>query len=251
MANFDALRPAISGPLSYISMPKLPPAELLFCCNFIDGIDLSRYAGSVVITGGAKDTTTYALPGIKNGPSVTISLGKEFKRDEPWSMDFIIGKTSSVSCQFATAGLYLQADATAYSPGGVWVDNSRIIGRGAYESAEGMLQWGYRYDGAKVYYYCQGAVNGTGGIWTGTLSSASSNTASITPPSTGGYGGYTLIAARIIQKAIGTPSTYPTTNALYTGYEPLNGGGVILPRSSKFTPRRRRIAPVAVMGGRA
>lgn len=222
MPNFDALRAGNLGALSYICRPKLPPAELLFCCNFADGVDLSRYGGSVVISGGSKDTTTYALPGIKNGPTITMNLGKEFKRDEPWSIDFIMGKSGNQSTQLSIAGLYLQSDASSYSPGGVWVDASRKINRGANENATGMIQWAFRYDGEKVYYYCQGAingVNGSGGVWTGTLSASSANSASITAPSTGGNGGYTIIAARIIQKAIGTSSTYPTTNALYTGYE--------------------------------
>ena len=147
MISFDAIRSGDSGPLSYIARPKLPPAELLFCCNFADGVDLSRYGGSVVISGGSKDTTTYALPGIKNGPTITMNLGKEFKRDEPWSIDFIMGKSGNQSTQLSIAGLYLQSDASSYSPGGVWVDASRKINRGAYESATGMIQWAFRYDG--------------------------------------------------------------------------------------------------------
>lgn len=235
MPNFDALRTGNLGPLAYLGRKIVIPSEVQGIWTLNGTLnDLSTYerhmAGSVTYTDGDFSGTQ----GAKVNATVTgISLAD-------FTLDWLEYRNNDYFYQSVTLGDYnLYTDSTG--------STTYRLREGTTNKYQGINRdtW-FHYavvrSGSTLCWY----VNGSR-VYTGTTSETA-----ITALTFACYGKKDVLSnVRLLSTALTTGLTFPTPSGLYTGYEPLNGGGVILPRSSKFTPRPRRFAPVAVMGGRA
>lgn len=228
MANFDALRPAVVGPLSYLCKPA-PPVELLGCWPLIsDYSDKSRY-GNTASGGGSAYINVNGFTGApfdkcwgfqENLGLARASLVLPFRLDlsMPFSIDWI-GYFSGVSgCRLIFGNLNFSYEngwgqAAGYPKGINW-NGTNIKSFIPYKDAQG--HYALRYTGTTLYYYENGGVKQSvnvplSGIVT-SMSTESDNT---------GYSGTHIANFRVVQKALGSTSYYPVPSTPYTGFEAL------------------------------
>lgn len=213
MANFDALRSAIIGPLEYLCKPQ-PPIQLLGCWPISNSTkDVSRYGHPITTS------LTYSSGGtITNGTKSDFQTNfQTLDLSDDWSLDFHFYKGHArACCVFLQIGnLYLGQKNNEGVKKGVWWGGTDLGGDFGYD-----LQDGYQAfckSGNTLYIYTNGAKV------------ASVSAASFTGTSAGmtvGFHHYSSYYAmiqnlRVIQKAIGTSTSYPVTTSLYTGFEPI------------------------------
>lgn len=246
MPNFDALRTGNLGPLAYLCKPQ-PPAELLGCwplTSTSDKADLSRYGNNYSGTLSAASQTN-ALAKVIMQTNATfpcvLDLGK------PFSIDFFVGVSHGAGAGslsgFSLGNLNFTLDSSSNSgahPDGFSYGGSTLATGAAKIQAAGS-HVAITYDGTTLRRFINGVLNLSATVtMTGTANGFSCYQNSV----------WCFGNMRIVQKCLGTTS-YSVPSAYYTGYDPLNGGGVTPKRFSKIFPERRHIAPVAVMGGRA
>ena len=247
MPNFDALRTASLGALSYICRPKeLKPC---FLFQLTSSLDCIAGSGSASGTGNMRylssvkpwpqlymiNSTGYGCPYLS--VSTTEEAGKE------WSREFMcnwIENASTLAVSFANIEFARSKTSfVRYSINGT----SATPSESHTYSATSHIALVYKGGTLRIF---------DGGTLVDVRTASLPNNPKLMAIQNETSNAGVLVSnLRLVPVALGTDTTYPVPTALYTGQEPLNGGGVILPRSSKVTPRRRRIAPVAVMGGRA
>lgn len=209
MPNFDALRPAVVGPLSYLCKPQ-KPADLLGLWTFQGNLDdLSRYGHNL------SSLSSYSFTTAGYGQAITNAIGAfPCSVAGDFSFEWIISGTPEY---YGHQGLVV-------------------------------LNWDFRnqydYGNNALYYYVVGTNTRTyidnispytammhvalvrrsttlyvfiNGIKKTTISSASGTLGNISFDCS--Y--QNLQNVRLIGKALGTTTSYPVPSGIYTGYEPL------------------------------
>lgn len=197
MANFDALRSAIIGPLEYICRPKVKP-ETLVALFPLNGSNTNLGLGSATAT-----VASYI-----GGPFTDSQGGQTVQSLIPvgdaWSLDFY-SYIGAYNINITTAG---KAIRVANTPGQqifyYTYNGSAISGNLPYHS------WSHlavTCDGTSLRAY-----------YNGNLGATVTGTASAITISSGGCGVANL---RVVNKCISTGSTFPVPSNFYTGYEAL------------------------------
>lgn len=230
MPNFDALRPAISGPLSYLCKPTAP-AELLGCWPFYGATsDVSRYDNTFPLT-----VNSYVTNGnFKYATFTTSALGSLEALDlsGDWSLDFFRGPDSQsfdwtkfLRIELGEFNLVVNTlKVTAYD--GMATDlrsGPRIGSHPDYPSLPSSpVHIAVTHQNGYVRVYTNGA------LWAAGSGSSSSDgpinfTGSVGQLGLTLFGSYTGSVAniRVVQKRLGTNSSFPVPSKPYTGYEAL------------------------------
>lgn len=219
MANFDALRSAIIGPLEYICRPK----EIKPCFLFQLTANLNATVGNATATGNG--TVKFIKVGtllpswnqlymINNGdygcPYLSVSTTETVGNE--WTMEFMYAwpeSASTVSASFA--GVEFARTKTAFVRYSV---NGTSITPGAHTySASSHLAFVYNNGTLRVF------ENGT--LLDSRSVSLTNNPQSLAIQDETGGAGVLVSNLRLVPVALGTDTTYPVPTALYTGYEAL------------------------------
>lgn len=223
MPNFDALRSAISGPLSYICRPKLPPPALCGCwpLGVNDLSDKSRYSGSFLSGGTASWNTSYSLPLIKpSSCPLTFNLGQGVSEAQDFAIEYMFLSTGPDTIGPTLTFGDFQLIAFRDSGGAGYMGRVRY---GTTDYNITSLKWSmnvlnhiafFRLSG--TYYYALNGVVKTVAITFNPTTIVNSAAFTI---QTGNYAG--ICNFRFCQAAVGTATAYPVPATLYTGYEPL------------------------------
>lgn len=222
MPNFDALRPAISGPLSYLCKPQ-PPIQLLGCwplTSTTDKADVSRY-GHAYTGSLSAATQTNALA--KVVPSTNQPFLFDLNLGLPWSVDFFMGLShgaglgSETGISIGDFNSYLKSDSNQGAHTDNISYNGTILATGNAKLPATGAHVAFSYDGTTVRRFINGLLNLSATV-----------TMSGTAPGLSIFVNNTSVWCfgnlRSVQKCLGTTS-YPVPSNFYTGFEPLNGGG--------------------------
>lgn len=230
MPNFDALRTGNLGPLAYLCKPTAP-AELLGCWPFYGSTsDVSRYDHAFPIT-----VNSYVVNGnFKYASFTTSALGSLEALDlsGDWSLDFFRGPDSQsfdwtkfLRIELGEFNLVVNTlKVTAYD--GLAADLRSGPRIGSHPDYPGLpsspVHIAVTHQSGYVRVYTNGA------IWTAGSGSSSSDgpinfTGSVGQLGLTLFGGYTGSVAniRVVQKRLGTNSSFPVPSTPYTGYEAL------------------------------
>lgn len=199
MPNFDALRAASMGALSYICRPIEKPSELQALFP-LDNSTVNLAGTSVGITVGSYVTGCFNDTKAGSNVSGFYSLGSA------WTIDFLTQyEASSVYIvNFGSCSLYVGT--SAGTPMYFLNKNSWI----AISGAVAIHSWHHiavTCDGSSIYVYFDGFRATTQTVTTNNATVGSSNNP--------------ISNFRIVSKCLTTGSTFPVPSDLYTGFEPL------------------------------
>lgn len=230
MANFDALRPAVVGPLAYLCKPTAP-AELLGCWPLMTGSDKSRYNGYASAPASASVITTkqdgtvlpYKAVKIGSGSAVSYALGKTLDLSQDWTVDYFDCRwTGGPHCaSITTVG---NITATTFRPGlqtmGIFAGSTQIcpMDNDFFTNLPFFhFAMVYRASTKKMVCFINGHTNSN---YQGSIDlSGNSSIGIITQQANDAD--YAFANFRVIQKAVGTTTSFPVPSTLYTGYEAL------------------------------
>ena len=230
MPNFDALRTGNLGPLAYLCKPQ-PPSELLGCWPLMTGGDKSRYNGNAsapasasVITAKQDGTVLpYKAVKIGSGSAVNYALGKTLNLSQDWTVDYFDCRWTggSYCASVTTVG---SITATTYYPGlstmGICVNGSQIIPMdNDFFVALPFFHFAMVYRASTKKLIC--FINGnTKSAYQTTYDMSGFSTTGIVTQQANNAN-YAFANFRVIQEALGTPTSFPVPSNPYTGYEPL------------------------------
>lgn len=205
MANFDALRSAIIGPLVYMARPQ-KPADLLLCvpCNG-NLTDVSRYNRSLSVTGsptfGTDDVGGYA-----SGFNLQFD-DFDTTQDLTFEGMFYYVSSNGSPYKFGSHYLYNTWSTTGYS----FVIS--INGSDSFQNQACAAGWRHIAFVRKNGYLRM--------FHNGALIRQDSNNYAVDFVSTTAFGNARFKNIRIVQKALGTDDYFPVPDSYYTGYEAL------------------------------
>lgn len=207
MPNFDALRPAVSGPLSFISRPKEKPAELLLLAPLqTDALDISRYKETILWTSPLTYDTGYMNYTMCHSTgAMTATVDADLT--QPFSWECYLFDNNTKTAIFQVGNLLIRGYQSGSGPAfyvlksGTGVKLQLTALTSAYHVA-------FCNVGGTIYVYLNGSAftsTNSSGMGSATLSMQS------------GW----FCNVRFVKKALGTSTTYPVPTSLYTGYEAL------------------------------
>lgn len=208
MANFDALRPAVLGPLAFLAREIVKPDALLACFPLTTNIlDVSKY-GKIF----APSATPSFVEGGPFGSYASIRGSFAHELAGQWSIDFYANFGIGSS-----AGYIQPSSSKNYGIMGANADLKaicQITPTNQYFAPLSTNVWTHfaiTYDGTTFRGYTNGNASFS---TTATLNAQTSVTI--------GYGSVTNVCnLRVVGKVLGTDTTFPVPSNLYTGYEPL------------------------------
>lgn len=230
MPNFDALRPAISGPLSYLCKPQ-KPTSLLGCWPLAGGSfdDVSVYGGGSNLSSLTTSlNTSYGFPLIFVNSQITFyfSLGKSLDPTQDWSLDwtFLINGGYGAGALMSIGGLVFNMTAAGWYSG----FSLDLGGTSLYSTGNVIKPQNVLYHIAIVYDSYAGKIrifqNGSKQTEVQQSLSSMSEVGSLSSTLNVSYGtnpSFGFSNVRVVQKCVGTDISYPTPTSLYTGYEAL------------------------------
>lgn len=230
MANFDALRSAIIGPLEYICKPS-PPAELIGCWPLMTGGDKSRYGGTVYPPASATAITTksngttlpYTAIRVDANSSISYYLGQSLDMSQDWSLDYFDVRYTGDSYTHCITSIG-SLTATTYEPGvstnGIYFNSTRVCAMdNDFFVALPYFHFAMVYRSASKKLIC--FINGlTKSAYQGSLDLSGASFVTAVSQQIGNKQ-YAIANLRVCQKAVGTTTTFPVPTSLYTGYEAL------------------------------
>ena len=199
MPNFDALRTASMGALSYICRPIEKPAELQALFPLDNSTENLAGTSAGIIAG---DYVTGCFNGTKAGSNVSglYALGSS------WTIDFVTQyEAASVHIvNFNSCSLYV---GTSSGTPTYFLNKSGWITISGPVTVHSWHHIAVTCDGSSIYVYFDGVRTTTQTV---TTNSATLSTS--TNP---------ISNFRIVSKCLTTGSTFPVPSGLYTGYEAL------------------------------
>lgn len=209
MPNFDALRPAVLGPLAFMAREIVKPDALLACFPLsTDILDVSKY-GRIF----APSATPSFVEGGPFGSYASIRGSFSHKLAGQWSIDFYANFGND-----AGNGYILPSSSTNYGIKGSSSDLKvlcQIAPTNYWFAPSSTGTWTHfaiTYDGTTFKGYTNGNVSFSA---TATLKSQTSVTIGY------GSGSTNLCNLRVVGKVLGNGTLYPVPSTLYTGYEVL------------------------------
>ena len=201
MPNFDALRSAIIGPLSYLCRAKVKPASLKILIPAQGSLeDLSPYKQTIAASGVLYDSslTNYKM-------AYNQMVNYTYDATQNFTIELFGYASGLANPAFSLGGMYL-----GWFSAGV---GTHLMDNGGNQlitsnSTSGVKHLAFVKSGSTLYMYKDGSrVGSTSSLPTGIFTMQNTN-----------FRWYNL---RIIQKALTTGETFPVPSAPYTGYEEL------------------------------
>lgn len=208
MPNFDALRPAVVGPLSYLCKPQ-KPADLLGLWTFQGNLDdLSRYGHTL------SSLSSYSFTTAGYGQAITNATGAfPCSVSGDFSFEWIISAPPDGGHQGFVVLNWDFRNAYNYGGNGLWY-YSVGGGGGSYVGDitpyTAMMHVALVRRSTTLYVFINGIKKATIPSASGTLGNISFNCTS-----------QNLQNVRLVGKALGTTTSYPVPSGIYTGYEAL------------------------------
>lgn len=221
MANFDALRPATLGTLSYICKNHVVPAELtgLWQIGNGDYADKSRLNGGNFVGNTNFSTTSgFSFPMVTSSSTIKFScaFGNTLVTSQDWTLEYYTYGYGGFTFEMTMGPLYLQIRPASNGQDYYILTNSGTslytgFPVGNTQNSLGHFAYVYRSgSGLKIFR------NGVVILTQTTTLSVNATTFSFAMSSGSGFSNL-----RVVQKALGTSTSYPVPTSLYTGYEAL------------------------------
>lgn len=230
MTNFDAIRTSHLGVMEYLCKDRTPPPELLGLWTLEGGStrDLSRYAGSCNISFQYTATEDYGFPLITTTikRSTTFVLGKSLDLSKDWSWEGYfrdptprpMSRLNLGPLQFDAGNgdgynyAYIFDSGTRLTYGGNWTSQANILHRAIQYTASDTTLRVFKNGAIQISAVCdlsdRSAISTFTYTYVGNPFGSDDNV-------------FGIGNIRLVQKALGTSTTFPTPTGLYTGLEPI------------------------------
>ena len=223
--GFNAITTGTSAAVSYLGKDRKPPEELLGCWPLAGGslLDVSRYNGvNNIATINYTTTDSYGFPTITSNKTLySFTLGKALRLSDDWSVDAHIKyvETRSEGDRLTVGGVVFRTSHSDYGT----VLNLSYDTLSTYVrpvSVTGLLRHtALRYTSSDNYIRLY--LDGEKVLELNANLSSAADCSTITYQGNGWGHVQGMSNFRVVQKALGSSSSYPTPSSLYTGFEPL------------------------------